>query len=158
MVLLTAERRCWLQVAILLWQYYKGPRCFIPKVGRQAICLQCKDQPLHGLTSSGNALCCELAPGGQYAAFGCVQRFLPPKYDYHRPAMLPKDRGACSPCDIETGDGAQECVICMCPVETQPCQARMVTPCNHFFHTPCLERWMNVKMECPTCRRVLPPL
>ncbi|KAJ3332098.1 hypothetical protein HDU76_001305 [Blyttiomyces sp. JEL0837] len=25
----------------------------------------------------------------------------------------------------------------------------MVTPCHHLFHTECLERWMEVKFECP---------
>ena len=30
--------------------------------------------------------------------------------------------------------------------------ARMVTPCNHFFHTTCLQRWLGVKLQCPTCR------
>jgi hypothetical protein len=33
-----------------------------------------------------------------------------------------------------------------------------VTPCDHFFHTGCLQRWMDIKMECPTCRRPLPPM
>jgi len=32
-----------------------------------------------------------------------------------------------------------------------------VTPCDHFFHFGCLQRWMDIKMECPTCRRPLPP-
>ena len=34
----------------------------------------------------------------------------------------------------------------------------MRTPCNHRFHAPCLLEWMNIKMECPTCRQSLPPL
>ncbi len=50
-----------------------------------------------------------------------------------------------------------ECVICMNPADVGQAGARMVTPCNHFFHNHCLERWMDVKMECPTCRRPLPP-
>lgn len=33
-----------------------------------------------------------------------------------------------------------------------------VTPCDHIFHARCLQRWMDIKMECPTCRRSLPPL
>nr|KAJ3423051.1 hypothetical protein HK105_003877 [Polyrhizophydium stewartii] len=33
----------------------------------------------------------------------------------------------------------------------------MVTPCHHIFHTECLERWMEVKLECPVCRSELPP-
>lgn len=28
----------------------------------------------------------------------------------------------------------------------------MKTPCNHFFHSQCLESWFNQKKECPTCR------
>ncbi|KAK9343396.1 hypothetical protein V1522DRAFT_356663 [Lipomyces starkeyi] len=34
----------------------------------------------------------------------------------------------------------------------------MVTPCRHIFHTHCLESWMRFKLQCPTCRNVLPPL
>jgi hypothetical protein len=46
----------------------------------------------------------------------------------------------------------------MAPVKCDARAERMVTPCAHFFHKECLERWMEVKMECPTCRGVLPPL
>ena len=49
-----------------------------------------------------------------------------------------------------------DCVICMAPVDCAKAKERMVTPCNHFFHRECLERWMEVKMECPTCRGGLP--
>lgn len=50
-----------------------------------------------------------------------------------------------------------ECVICM--VELNPEDGtRCVTPCNHAFHKACLEQWMEVKMECPTCRAELPPI
>ncbi|CAD8101584.1 unnamed protein product [Paramecium primaurelia] len=34
----------------------------------------------------------------------------------------------------------------------------METPCGHHFHSICLTKWMNVKLNCPTCRTVLPPL
>jgi hypothetical protein len=34
----------------------------------------------------------------------------------------------------------------------------MVSPCNHKFHIACLLEWMSVKMECPTCRNILPPI
>lgn len=34
----------------------------------------------------------------------------------------------------------------------------MKTPCNHKFHVPCLLEWMNVKLECPVCRKKLPSL
>jgi hypothetical protein len=34
----------------------------------------------------------------------------------------------------------------------------MKTPCNHLFHEECLTQWIDVKLECPTCRSALPPL
>ena len=100
-------------------------------------------------------------------------RFLPAKYDYHR--ALPKPGPAQGPSpgaggaasgavamppagDVETGDAGVECVICMNAVDVAgDARARMVTPCHHVFHSGCLTRWMDVKQECPTCRRPLPP-
>ena len=32
----------------------------------------------------------------------------------------------------------------------------MQTPCNHSFHIVCLKKWMEVRMECPTCRQAIP--
>lgn len=32
----------------------------------------------------------------------------------------------------------------------------MVTPCGHKYHIPCLQRWMEIKLECPTCRKEIP--
>ncbi|SPO26825.1 related to TUL1 - Golgi-localized RING-finger ubiquitin ligase [Ustilago trichophora] len=34
----------------------------------------------------------------------------------------------------------------------------MQAPCQHAFHTECLERWLEIKNECPSCRSVLPPI
>lgn len=34
----------------------------------------------------------------------------------------------------------------------------MVTPCNHIFHTECLENWMSYKLQCPVCRAPLHPI
>ena len=36
--------------------------------------------------------------------------------------------------------------------------AIMKAPCEHKFHNACLIEWMSIKMECPTCRKQLPPL
>jgi hypothetical protein len=56
---------------------------------------------------------------------------------------------------------SQDCAICMMELETSKDvkgkgTRRVVAPCGHVFHEPCLERWMQVKMECPTCRGLLP--
>ena len=32
----------------------------------------------------------------------------------------------------------------------------MVTPCNHLYHTPCFNSWLEQKELCPICRRELP--
>ena len=44
------------------------------------------------------------------------------------------------------------------PPSEDPTMRPVCAPCNHWFHRRCLEEWMNVKMECPTCRATLPPL
>jgi len=28
----------------------------------------------------------------------------------------------------------------------------MKTPCGHRYHPHCLRKWMEIRMECPTCR------
>ena len=57
---------------------------------------------------------------------------LPKKYEYSRkvdPTILSE----------------QDCVICMSSIEDDN---YLITPCNHFFHVECLNRWMEEKMEC----------
>ncbi|CAK9197174.1 unnamed protein product [Sphagnum jensenii] len=82
------------------------------------------------------------------------RQMLPEKYSYFRRVERSNTRVA----------GADEtavvdCVICMASVDmAQRSTECMVTPCDHFFHTGCLQRWMDIKMECPTCRRPLPPM
>ncbi|KAJ4729778.1 transmembrane E3 ubiquitin-protein ligase 1-like [Melia azedarach] len=73
------------------------------------------------------------------------RQILPEKYSYYRRF------------DQNTNH-ATDCVICMTAIDlTQRSNDCMVTPCDHFFHSGCLQRWMDIKMECPTCRRPLPP-
>ncbi len=62
--------------------------------------------------------------------------------------------------DASAGDGTNtlgtvDCVICMTEVVVVD-RDYMVTPCLHLFHEECLRHWMDVKMECPTCRALLP--
>ena len=44
------------------------------------------------------------------------------------------------------------------PDATGPAAARVMTPCDHVFHRECLRQWMDIKMECPVCRRPIPDL
>jgi len=31
----------------------------------------------------------------------------------------------------------------------------MLTPCNHLFHASCLKGWIELRSNCPQCRRTL---
>ncbi|KAF3781705.1 Peroxisome biogenesis factor 10, partial [Nymphaea thermarum] len=75
-----------------------------------------------------------------------VDQILPEKYNYHRKIE-------------QSTNHVSDCVICMTAIELlQHSDDFMVTPCDHLFHSGCLQRWMDIKMECPTCRRPLPPV
>eukprot|EP00249_Psilotum_nudum_P012594 c23873_g1_i2 orf=1426-3240(-) len=74
------------------------------------------------------------------------RQLLPEKYCYNRMVGHDDSRNV-------------DCVICMAAVDIRQRSSEcMVTPCDHVFHAGCLQRWMDIKMECPTCRRPLPPL
>lgn len=95
------------------------------------------------------------------------KEFLPEKYDYFRAVSVEDDEIV----DLEAPVGAsderaligpqstevrRECCICMESVAIHS-RDRMVTPCNHFFHAACLERWLEVRLECALCRSPVPP-
>ena len=43
------------------------------------------------------------------------------------------------------------CAICVAPLIL----GRHTTPCGHFFHTSCIDRWKAIKDTCPMCRQRL---
>lgn len=132
-----------LQAAVLIVQYRRGPRAFLPRVWLEAP---------HPAVCGGHAL------GPDLLLHGSMQSLLPPKYDYYRPVSVKSGKGVA--CDVETGEVGLECVICMSNVDIFCSKQRMVTPCGHFFHADCLKQWMAAAgcPTCPTCRRVLPAL
>jgi len=83
--------------------------------------------------------------------------------------------------EMDSAEPNEDCVICLNPLHHEPSvnnpnnnsennshpayyrrlgsqKKVMQTPCLHKFHSPCLLNWMTIKMECPTCRTVLPVL
>ncbi|KAF8668837.1 hypothetical protein HU200_052038 [Digitaria exilis] len=55
--------------------------------------------------------------------------------------------------EAEGGAPLGDCAICLDGVE----DAGKEMPCGHRFHGECLERWLGVHGNCPTCRHELPP-
>lgn len=51
----------------------------------------------------------------------------------------------------ESGTMDNICVICQEEI-TGPCILRKITKCGHKFHLECLDRWLENKITCPSCR------
>ncbi|CAD2086168.1 E3 ubiquitin-protein ligase, putative [Plasmodium vinckei brucechwatti] len=86
--------------------------------------------------------------------FMYIQRIYGPRYFFNT-SLLPHVHNYYQNLDPNFEAGIPECVICMYNIilnNTKYC----VTPCYHIFHEKCLQQWMNIKMECPTCRGPLP--
>lgn len=75
--------------------------------------------------------------------FFLPKNFLPESYNYRRQLSS----------DFE--ETHHDCVICMSRIDVG-LKRYMLTPCNHIFHQQCLMRWLEQKMECPSCRSPLP--
>lgn len=54
-----------------------------------------------------------------------------------------------------TGEGAFEdkCVVCFEQMSSESRVRRL--PCKHEFHVECIDSWLEVKQDCPVCRRDL---
>ena len=50
-------------------------------------------------------------------------------------------------------EGNRSCMICLDEFHTG--EKVTALPCIHFFHTPCIRKWMEKKKECPVCKFVL---
>jgi hypothetical protein len=72
---------------------------------------------------------------------------LPHVYNYYRKIEMDEEFGV------------PECVVCMSEIDLKTDRKNtVITPCGHLFHTQCLSEWMNLRQECPLCRRELPPI
>ncbi|KAL3077719.1 hypothetical protein niasHS_012909 [Heterodera schachtii] len=48
-------------------------------------------------------------------------------------------------------DGEEECAICLNPFEKDQ-KVRPIPPCQHKFHTDCIDKWVKQHNNCPICR------
>ncbi|VWU49148.1 Ring finger domain/zinc-RING finger domain containing protein, putative [Hepatocystis sp. ex Piliocolobus tephrosceles] len=87
-------------------------------------------------------------------ALMCLQRMYGPRY-FINIDLLPHVHNYYKTVDINFEAGIPECVICMYDIVLKD-RKYCVTPCFHIFHEKCLQQWMDIKLECPTCRGALP--
>ncbi|ETW52205.1 hypothetical protein PFUGPA_05820 [Plasmodium falciparum Palo Alto/Uganda] len=83
-----------------------------------------------------------------------LQRIYGPRY-FVNIDLLPHVHNYYKTIDVNFEAGIPECVICMYDIVLKP-NKYCVTPCYHIFHEKCLQQWMDIKLECPTCRGPLP--
>ena len=59
--------------------------------------------------------------------------------------------------DTDTGktqlEDVEDCPVCFEAI--QYAETKQTTPCNHSFHTVCLQRWLHTATTCPVCRNPL---
>lgn len=128
--------------------------------------LHIKPQPMAAVALSAWVFFQSIVLLSQYrfgARWFVPKALLPEKYDYFREIDMSDYDVEAEPLmrrveEDEKGNKVIEvdCVICMGSVKLRDSN-RMATPCNHCFHSQCLQNWLDIKMECPTCRRPLPP-
>lgn len=71
-----------------------------------------------------------------------AQRIDPEKYPDNPPAVTSK-------INKQLEVAIAECPICLEALDEKTCTT---TPCNHTFHTGCLNSWINQNHSCPLCR------
>eukprot|EP01103_Thecamoeba_quadrilineata_P011815 TRINITY_DN2912_c0_g1_i1.p1 TRINITY_DN2912_c0_g1~~TRINITY_DN2912_c0_g1_i1.p1 ORF type:complete len:463 (-),score=107.32 TRINITY_DN2912_c0_g1_i1:118-1506(-) len=51
------------------------------------------------------------------------------------------------PCFSASGDESIECSICLSPIEVKESMKEL--PCNHRFHSGCIDKWLVINNSCP---------
>ncbi|KAI9330371.1 hypothetical protein DFJ73DRAFT_781935 [Zopfochytrium polystomum] len=51
------------------------------------------------------------------------------------------------------GEKDETCVMCVQPF--QELEIVRVLPCGHVFHRECIDQWLRIKSQCPTCRMLV---
>jgi hypothetical protein len=69
------------------------------------------------------------------------------------PVTTPVEKANVNLSPVEHGEGV--CAICIDGFEQQPGIVVVVTKCNHYYHEPCISKWLENKRECPMCKELL---
>lgn len=57
--------------------------------------------------------------------------------------------------DPERNNNKETCNICLCDYEIGDCCKKL--PCNHVYHTQCIDRWLRNVSSCPVCKAPITP-
>ncbi|XP_021911477.1 E3 ubiquitin-protein ligase RING1-like [Carica papaya] len=72
-----------------------------------------------------------------------------------KPGWLPASKGSIDAMPrIQVTAAGSECAICLEAFEVGGELREM--PCNHGFHSGCIENWLNMHGSCPICRFIMP--
>lgn len=55
--------------------------------------------------------------------------------------------------DKERVISAEDAVCCICLTKYVDNDDLRELPCNHFFHTECVDKWLNINALCPLCKK-----
>jgi len=94
--------------------------------------------------------------------FFIPKRLQPNYYEYHQAFIIdPENCDTCAICMADivstTGDQTTLTEKGTCRSSRDYAKNVLTTPCKHRFCQECLIRWMETRLTCPTCRRVIPP-
>lgn len=48
-----------------------------------------------------------------------------------------------------------ECTICYQEIKNLDPILKLECACNYFYHTECIEQWLNTVLNCPLCRAIV---
>ena len=75
-------------------------------------------------------------------------------FDYERKELIESSRvtGDRLRVLMQRPEGEKECAICMDTLDSIP-NCIEFPVCNHPYHEPCIQKWLETKTTCPLCRR-----
>lgn len=151
----------WVQVWILAFQDILGPRFFVPRGWAPPAydyhpILRDSAGSDEDLESGGTL------PIGTLRADGRDSVSEAKDQDKHRPKDKKKAIFDCAICmqemEVPVLAGAAGGSVTDGATSILSRRTYMVTPCRHIFHSPCLESWMRLRLQCPICRESIPPV
>ena len=78
-----------------------------------------------------------------------------PQQSYRRCSCASCEEGGCTCrgcCGGAPHGKGEACSICLSQFEAEPARLVRRTPCAHYFHAECIDRWLLTEDTCPLCK------